>query len=243
MSVNENDPTGADRNAEPAQTTEDVFELSGEADGPDGSVEFDEVTEVVSTEQTLAGEPEPAAEPATANEVGSVDMTETESSASQEAPAPAAQAPVQSAARGRAPVTSFGNVDATLAESAAPSAPAPQASAPQAEQASYPNQGQPDHVAQFGFDPNDGQYLKLVRSAWRWAAVTVLLFPILSIWALPSAASVTQRLWARDLPGAREHANTSRALGLASLIVFVLLVILWFFMSLTLAAELDAALN
>lgn len=73
----------------------------------------------------------------------------------------------------------------------------------------------------------DPQALKLVRTAWRWAAVSVLLFPILAIWALPSAASVAQRLSAGDVDAARGHAGTSRALGVASIVAAIVLLIFW----------------
>lgn len=86
----------------------------------------------------------------------------------------------------------------------------------------------------------DLQSLQLVRVAWRWAAVSVLLFPILALWALPSAASVSQRMGANDVAGARKHAATSRALGVASIVAAVLLIVLWILMSMQLAAELES---
>lgn len=83
---------------------------------------------------------------------------------------------------------------------------------------------------------SDQESQALVKSSWRWAALTVFFFALLTIWAAPAAAMVNQRLGAGDVAGARAHAKTARTLGIVSIVVFVLLTVLWFFMMLALTA-------
>lgn len=83
---------------------------------------------------------------------------------------------------------------------------------------------------------SDQESQALVKSSWRWAALTVFFFALLTIWAAPAAAMVSQRLGAGDVAGARAHAKTARLLGIVSIVVFVLMTVLWFGMMLALTA-------
>lgn len=83
---------------------------------------------------------------------------------------------------------------------------------------------------------SDQESQALVKSSWRWAALTVFFFALLTIWAAPAAAMVNQRLGAGDVAGARAHAKTAKTLGVVSIVVFVVMMALWFFMMLALTA-------
>lgn len=74
---------------------------------------------------------------------------------------------------------------------------------------------------------HDAKSMALIRSAWRWAAATVFLFPLLVFWSLPAAALVSQRLAAGDVVGAKERAQTAKVLGITSVVIAVLLFVIW----------------
>lgn len=67
----------------------------------------------------------------------------------------------------------------------------------------------------------------LVSSTWRWAMATLFLFPILGFWSLPAAARVNAKLARGDHMEAAADAVTVKKLGLAAVVVFVVLVLLW----------------
>lgn len=70
----------------------------------------------------------------------------------------------------------------------------------------------------------------LLRRAWLWAAASVLLFPILALWSIPSAAATTFRAGKGDLVGAAQSADLCKKLGIAALAVFAVVVVLWILM-------------
>lgn len=82
----------------------------------------------------------------------------------------------------------------------------------------------------------DHEGASLVRTTWRWAAATVILFPLFALWSLPSAAMTSRAAAAGDLIAARQEASLARLLGLISVVVFLVFVVLWLVMVIIAAA-------
>lgn len=82
----------------------------------------------------------------------------------------------------------------------------------------------------------DHESESLIKSTWRWAAATVILFPLFALWTLPSAALTSRAVDAGDLDGARREASLARLLGLISVVVFLVFVVLWLILVIVAAA-------
>lgn len=82
----------------------------------------------------------------------------------------------------------------------------------------------------------DHEGASLIKATWRWAAATVILFPLFALWTLPGAAMTSRAVDAGDLAGARNEASLVRLLGLISVVIFLVFAVLWLVMVIVAAA-------